>query len=217
MHATRNRRARHAERRLGARDVLAGAGSWRRADYPLCVCVMYLGGRRGQPVVQGRSFSGLRTAQMCLIRSPATSNANTVTVTPSCWAIRSGWPLTVRSRRVRPGARPATSRAARATCSLPSIGPWAIELTRPPVSATAVAPGSRRPMRAVMSLASQAFLKSRTRPACLTDGAAGAAMCGGGGGLRRSTWRGWRSAGRSLWPPWRTGRWRGRWLLVYLA
>jgi hypothetical protein len=37
-----------------------------------------------QPVVQGRSFSGLRTAQMCLIRSPATSNANTVTVTPSC-------------------------------------------------------------------------------------------------------------------------------------
>jgi hypothetical protein len=37
-----------------------------------------------QPVVQGRSFSGLRTAQMRLIRSPAISNANTVTVTPSC-------------------------------------------------------------------------------------------------------------------------------------
>ena len=37
-----------------------------------------------QPVVQARSFSGLRIAQMCLIRSPATSNANTVTVTPSC-------------------------------------------------------------------------------------------------------------------------------------
>ena len=34
-------------------------------------------------VVHGRSFSGLRTTQMCLIRSPATSNANTVTVTPS--------------------------------------------------------------------------------------------------------------------------------------
>jgi hypothetical protein len=37
-----------------------------------------------QPVVQGRSFSGLRTTQMCLIRSPATSNAKTVTVQPSC-------------------------------------------------------------------------------------------------------------------------------------
>jgi hypothetical protein len=37
-----------------------------------------------QPVVQGRSFSGLRTAQMCVIKPPARSNANTVTVTPSC-------------------------------------------------------------------------------------------------------------------------------------
>ena len=37
-----------------------------------------------QPVVQGRSFSGFRTAQMCLMRSPAMSNANTVTVMPSC-------------------------------------------------------------------------------------------------------------------------------------
>ena len=36
------------------------------------------------PTVQGRSFSGLRTAQMCLIRSPATSNAATITVTPPC-------------------------------------------------------------------------------------------------------------------------------------
>jgi hypothetical protein len=36
---------------------------------------------------QGRSFSGLRMAQMCLIRSSATSNANTVTVTPSCWGL----------------------------------------------------------------------------------------------------------------------------------
>jgi hypothetical protein len=36
-----------------------------------------------QPVVQGRSLSGLSTAQMCLIRSPATSNASTDTVTPS--------------------------------------------------------------------------------------------------------------------------------------
>ena len=30
---------------------------------------------------------------MCLIRPPATSNANTVTVTPSCWATRPGWPF----------------------------------------------------------------------------------------------------------------------------
>ena len=64
----------------------------------------------GQPVVQGRSLSGLRTAQMCVILSPTTSNANTVTVTPSCWATRPGWPLTVRSRIVRPpGTRPAIS------------------------------------------------------------------------------------------------------------
>ena len=52
------------------------------------------------PAVQGRSLSGLRTAQMCLIRPPATSNAYTATVTPSCWATRPGWPLTVRSRIV---------------------------------------------------------------------------------------------------------------------
>jgi len=31
--------------------------------------------RPRRPVVQGRSLSGFRTAQMCLIRSPATSNA----------------------------------------------------------------------------------------------------------------------------------------------
>lgn len=36
-----------------------------------------------QPVVQGRILSGLSTAQMCLIRPPAMSNAITVTVTPS--------------------------------------------------------------------------------------------------------------------------------------
>jgi hypothetical protein len=36
-----------------------------------------------QPLIQSRSFSGLRTTQMCLIRPPATSNANTVTMTPS--------------------------------------------------------------------------------------------------------------------------------------
>ena len=37
-----------------------------------------------QPPLQGRSLSGLRTAHICRIRSPARSNANTVTVTPSC-------------------------------------------------------------------------------------------------------------------------------------
>jgi DNA-directed RNA polymerase specialized sigma24 family protein len=36
-----------------------------------------------QAVVQGRSFWGLSTAQMCLIRSPAMSKANTAAVTPS--------------------------------------------------------------------------------------------------------------------------------------
>jgi hypothetical protein len=34
---------------------------------------------------------------MWVIRSPAMSNANTV-ATPSGWAARPGWPLTVRSR-----------------------------------------------------------------------------------------------------------------------
>ncbi len=38
---------------------------------------------------------------MRAIRSSATSNAYTVTVTPSSWATRPGWPLTVRSRSVR--------------------------------------------------------------------------------------------------------------------
>ena len=63
----------------------------------------------GQRVVQGRSLSGLRMAQMWVIRSPVMANANTVTVTPSCWAIRPGWPLTVCSRSVRLGARAARS------------------------------------------------------------------------------------------------------------
>ena len=39
-------------------------------------------------MVQGRSLSGLRTAQMWVIRSPVTANANTVTVTPSCLHIK---------------------------------------------------------------------------------------------------------------------------------
>ena len=41
---------------------------------------------------------------MWLMRPPAMSNATTVTVTPSCWTTRPGWPLTVRSRSVEPGA-----------------------------------------------------------------------------------------------------------------
>src|SRR5215813_2380389 len=131
------------------------------------------GGAR-QPAVHGRSLSGLRTAQMCLIRSPATSNANTVTVTPSCWATSPGWPLTVRSKIVRPGAQRATSRQARAICSAPSIGRSVTAPTRPPLSAITVASGSSRPMRAPMSWASQACLKARTRPACRAAGAAGA-------------------------------------------
>ena len=80
------------------------------------------GGVRGWS--ERRSFSGFRTTQMCLIRSPATSNANTVTVTPSSPADQPGWPLTVCSRNAtRPGvARLAISIQARAICSAPSMG-----------------------------------------------------------------------------------------------
>jgi hypothetical protein len=60
-----------------------------------------------QPVVEGWSWPGLGLAQLWVIRSPATSNASTVTMTPSCWTARPGWPLTVRSRIVGLGARPA--------------------------------------------------------------------------------------------------------------
>src|SRR5215831_18202037 len=109
---------------------------------------------------------------MCLIRSPAISNANTVTMTPSCRATRPGWPLTVRSRIVMAGARLATLMQPRAICPAPWTG-WRAALTRPPPSATAVAPGSSRPMRAPMSLASQARLKSLTMPACRAAAAAG--------------------------------------------
>ncbi|MGA8112679.1 MAG: hypothetical protein WCA46_03340 [Actinocatenispora sp.] len=55
---------------------------------------------------QDPSFPGLRTTQIRVIRSPATSNANTVRVTPSCRATRPGWPLTVRSRTVMPLGHP---------------------------------------------------------------------------------------------------------------
>ncbi len=72
--------------------------------------VRYDGVRAGQPAVHGRSLSGLRTAQMCVIRSSATSNAYTATATPSCSTTRPARPLTVCSRTVRPpDARPARS------------------------------------------------------------------------------------------------------------
>ncbi len=35
--------------------------------------------KRASALIQGRSFSGFRTAQTCVIRSPATSNAITHT------------------------------------------------------------------------------------------------------------------------------------------
>jgi hypothetical protein len=63
---------------------------------------------------------------MCLIRSPATSNANTVTMASASWATRPGWPLTVRSRSVKSGARLASSTTRCAISSPPSTGSrWA--------------------------------------------------------------------------------------------
>ncbi len=59
-------------------------------------------GPQGQLSVQGRSFSGFRTAQMRLIRSSSTSKAITSTMAPSCSAASPGRPLTLRSRSVRP-------------------------------------------------------------------------------------------------------------------
>ena len=139
-----------------------------------------MAGRRGpwpddtrQPVAQGRSFSGLRITQMCLILSPATSNANTVTVRPSCWATTPGWPLTVRSRNVSCWVlRLAILTQARATCTPPSMGRRKV-VARPPPSAIAVAWGSSRPIRASMSAASQACLKSLTTRAWQAVGVAG--------------------------------------------
>ena len=62
--------------RTSVSDLLpAGIDRWQRTDGTTDA---------RQPVVQGRSLSGFRTAQMCLIRSPATSNATTATVTPPC-------------------------------------------------------------------------------------------------------------------------------------
>jgi hypothetical protein len=88
-------------------------------------------GSSSEAILQGWSFSGLRTAQMCLIRPSATSDAHTVTVTPSCWATRPGWPLTVRppgwpgwvpGRRYRPGSARPARRPGRADRLLARIG-----------------------------------------------------------------------------------------------
>src|SRR4029450_9007849 len=70
-------------RGVSASDMLLhpGIGGWQRIRW-------YEDARH--PVVQGRSLSGLSSAQMWVIRSPATSNAYTVTVRPSCWATRPG-------------------------------------------------------------------------------------------------------------------------------
>jgi hypothetical protein len=95
----RRRRCRSGGSRCRGMLSPAGTGSWQRTRW-------YADAR--QPAVQGRSFPGFNTAQMCVIRSPATANAYTATVTPSCCATRPGRPLTVRSRILTlPGARPA--------------------------------------------------------------------------------------------------------------
>src|SRR5271156_579878 len=53
------RRARRAERRLGAHDVLAVAGSWRRADYPV-MCLRYVSGRETRSACRpGPEFLGV--------------------------------------------------------------------------------------------------------------------------------------------------------------
>ncbi len=65
----------------------------------------------GHAGCHGRSLSGLRTAQMRVIRSsPATSNANTVSILPPDSTTRPGSPFTVRSRIVRGGANRAIVR-----------------------------------------------------------------------------------------------------------
>lgn len=68
--------------RLGARSVAFDAGAFGR--FPGITDSVSSHVDAGQFVDQGRSFSGLRTAQMCVIRSSAMSNATTTTVTPSC-------------------------------------------------------------------------------------------------------------------------------------
>jgi hypothetical protein len=87
----------------GCRGSVSGLRRWtcsatsyvRCANFVLagrtCCCLRaFIAGSRPngtktrQPVVQCRSFSGFRTAQMRMIRSPETLNAMTVTVTPSC-------------------------------------------------------------------------------------------------------------------------------------
>lgn len=82
----------HASRRVpDVRSVRVGAG-----HDPIAAAFRIV----PQRIRQGRSFSGFRTAQICLIRSPAISNANTVARLPSCCATKPGRPLTVHSRNV---------------------------------------------------------------------------------------------------------------------
>ena len=123
-------------------------------------------------VVQAVSFSGLRTAQMCLIRSSAMSNAITVTVTPSLLSDQAGLTVDGAFDQDQVG-QPVGEVDARAGDLLGAVDRFERRReTRPPPSATAVASGSSRPMRASMSLASQACLKSRTMPARVRVGVA---------------------------------------------
>ena len=97
---------------------------------------------------------------MLWIRPSATSNAYTPTVVPSWTATGPGSPLTVRSIRFTVAGCPARWMRRPAICAPPSTG-CSAAVTCPPPSATAVAEGSSRPMRASMSLASHACLKLR--------------------------------------------------------
>jgi hypothetical protein len=76
-------RCRRGGRSVQAVRTMVGDERWPGAAGATARLPGRLGDAR-QPLVQGRSFSGFRTAQMCLIRLPATSKAITVTVTPSC-------------------------------------------------------------------------------------------------------------------------------------
>ena len=68
-------------------------------------------------------------------------------------------------------------------------------MARPPPSAIAVASGSSRPIRASMSLASQACLKALTMPACRAAGVAGACAARMRRRAEEASWR--HAAGRT--------------------
>ena len=94
---------------VAAQEVERWVRHWVREGFVVGVMTPRRDSRRNcevqaQDAPQGRSLSGLRTDQMCAIRSPTTSKAMTVTVTPACWATRPGWPLTVRSSSVSGGS-----------------------------------------------------------------------------------------------------------------